>query len=720
MRPERMQPVQKEGNDMGKWRIWAAVLAGVLTVAVLLALGPFDVFSHGYYCEPVSFEQIDPEDVTGYIDLGQQAYEGEFIPQQDHFAGIAVYFAGRTQDGSITITILDKKDGSNGRVLDEICTDGSRIGENAWYRAYAGHSLKKGERYGIRISAQGCMEYPKIPLVVSNYRPPEASAGDALLCFAYARPTFGFCEKVLLSMFLFSGLLLAEWALTEGFWKQESRRKLLAQAGGVLFLCTVLSWNFMYNSMDNLNTMFAGFQSDSDALVSEMIAGDQRGAAVSYTGFGLGRIASVGNSFANDGTSWQNGYSCDRAAVLLPSNEYTRLYAVPGNFAVFPKGGRFQITDIADDGAGRTVFLDAQKPLREIKYGSLSDIRFLDKNAVLLPGAVFQAPYRSQYGLQGKIFLRMARFLDEEDCISILELFNCAALSVVCVLLVLLIGKKHDRILAGCFYITFWLSPWVVSFAGSLYWTAFLWFAPMLGGLACSVWIENRWVCRIETAGIGFAVLLKCLCGYEYLSSIMTGAVLFLAVDFAVAVHEKNRKRAALALRVILYAGLAAVAGFVLALSIHAPLKSGGSVWEGIRIIFEQDLLRRTGGADLNSFDAVYWDSFNASAWSVFCRYFHFGTQVLAGIPGNLFPLLCVVPLAVFVYDGMHKKLDIAEAALYAASFFAAVSWFVLAKAHSHIHTHMNYVLWYFGFVQACLYIPLKRVCKRYRFYLHK
>ena len=193
--------------------------------------------------------------------------------------------------------------------MDEICTDGSRIGENAWYRAYAGHSLKKGERYGIRISAQGCMEYPKIPLVVSNYRPPEASAGDALLCFAYARPTFGFCEKVLLSMFLFSGLLLAEWALTEGFWKQESRRKLLAQAGGVLFLCTVLSWNFMYNSMDNLNTMFAGFQSDSDALVSEMIAGDQRGAAVSYTGFGLGRIASVGNSFANDGTSWPVSYT---------------------------------------------------------------------------------------------------------------------------------------------------------------------------------------------------------------------------------------------------------------------------------------------------------------------------------------------------------------------------------------------------------------------------
>lgn len=30
--------------------------------------------------------------------------------------------------------------------------------------------------------------------------------------------------------------------------------------------------------------------------------------------------------------------------------------------------------------------------------------------------------------------------------------------------------------------------------------------------------------------------------------------------------------------------------------------------------------------------------------------------------------------------------------------------------AHSYVHTHMNYVLWYFGFVQICIYILCKQV----------
>lgn len=39
---------------------------------------------------------------------------------------------------------------------------------------------------------------------------------------------------------------------------------------------------------------------------------------------------------------------------------------------------------------------------------------------------------------------------------------------------------------------------------------------------------------------------------------------------------------------------------------------------EGIKNIFEQDVLRRTNGADLNNFDVAYWPSMNASTWEVF------------------------------------------------------------------------------------------------------
>ena len=39
--------------------------------------------------------------------------------------------------------------------------------------------------------------------------------------------------------------------------------------------------------------------------------------------------------------------------------------------------------------------------------------------------------------------------------------------------------------------------------------------------------------------------------------------------------------------------------------------------------------------------------------------------------------------------------------------FIVPTSWFVLAKGHSYIHTQLNYVLWYFGFVQALFYVTL-------------
>ena len=41
------------------------------------------------------------------------------------------------------------------------------------------------------------------------------------------------------------------------------------------------------------------------------------------------------------------------------------------------------------------------------------------------------------------------------------------------------------------------------------------------------------------------------------------------------------------------------------------------------------------------------------------------------------------------------------------------LSWFILGKAHSYVHTHMNYVLWYFGFIQICLYIIIKFACQK-------
>ena len=186
----------------------------------------------------------------------------------------------------------------------------------------------------------------------------------------------------------------------------------------------------------------------------------------------------------------------------------------------------------------------------------------------------------------------------------------------------------------------------------------------------------------------------------------------FLLVDLIKYIFAKDRNKCRLLLRTIVIIGVIALGGFFAAICVHAPLKGDGSVIEGIKNIFEQDVLRRTAGGDLNDFAEVYWPSFNASIWETYSKYFHFGTEVITGITGNIFPLLCVVPLCIFLFDYAKKRLNVEEMAMYIIFFLTSISWFCLAKGHSYIHTHMNYVLWYFGFVQICIYIIVNRcVC---------
>lgn len=90
--------------------------------------------------------------------------------------------------------------------------------------------------------------------------------------------------------------------------------------------------------------------------------------------------------------------------------------------------------------------------------------------------------------------------------------------------------------------------------------------------------------------------------------------------------------------------------------------------------------------------------------------YFTFKTPIILGLSGDVFPLLCLVPVIIFTFEAYHGKLDTTNVALYVIFFLASISWFCLAKSHSYIHLHLNFVLWYFGFVQVCLYTICRKI----------
>ena len=73
------------------------------------------------------------------------------------------------------------------------------------------------------------------------------------------------------------------------------------------------------------------------------------------------------------------------------------------------------------------------------------------------------------------------------------------------------------------------------------------------------------------------------------------------------------------------------------------------------------------------------------------------------------FPIFIVVSALITLlraYRGdMTWRRDFA---LLAMGFFLATSWFLAAKGHSYIHTHILFFLWYLLFVPVLLYVPAR------------
>lgn len=688
---------------MNNWRRIMTFVILVALVIMVVCVDIADVFSHGFSCDAMGIDDVYVGDVQGTVDLSQQNYQLYFSPSKRHFAGFQLYFddipAG--EDGKLILTIED----AQGKTLESVTLHQYEL--SLLFRVQTQKNLQKGKIYSLTISAESFDQAPTMMLIDSSYLTGESIDDNLLIGYAYHESTFGTGEKILLTVFAVSLALIALAAVNHASdWFRWGR-----SVGVFLLLTAVMSWNFCFGSLDNANTNFESFQSDSDALVTGAIeaARDEVwiGGLAIYSDIDGSRYYQMGDISYPTKDDWIQGYHCTESKVRLRASEYSGEYAVAGNHIQFANGDVFRITDTEYDDGWCIVTLDSGRPLNHWKYGDMSDAVFLDAQKNEVPKG-FCHRYLSQYGLQGKVFRHLEKYL-RLDTLRVLT-----AIGTACVLMaiVYLIAARYNSLMAGVYYCVFLLSPWIVNFARNLYWVEFTWFLPMAAGLLCAWKYDSRRV-RIVTYCLAFlTILLKCLCGYEYISTVMMGLIQFLLVDMILAVVRKDWKKAMLLLRTIFLLGVAALAGFAVAICFHARLKSDGNLLEGIALIVKQDVLRRTYGGDINTYEpaSVMGMSICSSVWEVLRKYYSFSTEIITGVPGNLFPLLNLVPLAIFACDAKQKKLNLQWVLMYAVFLIAPFSWFVLAKAHSYIHTHMNYVLWYFGFIQICFYIIAAKI----------
>lgn len=427
--------------------------------------------------------------------------------------------------------------------------------------------------------------------------------------------------------------------------------------------------------------------------------------------YGLGEMVPYNNgdfeyALTDEERGFLNGYSTTEKLIAVKDNEVTRIQYVEGHTLIFFNGDTAKVIESYPSGDGYLyVKYEADEIYSSKVQDSLKYLCIYNEAAGTYRQVGQTVPYESQVGLQGMIFSAFPKTFTVNQMITVYRWGLAFLYATVITFICYQIYKKYNLLFGVVFYAVTLLSPWMIGYSTNLYWVEFTWFLPMLAGLLCANHIDSRKHRILSYILVAFSIALKSACGYEYITTIMLSAIVFLLADFSTAIIErKDKKQVWLLFRTIFWMGIFALLGFAIVMIIHAYIRGGGNVYGGLRTIFYNDVLRRTIGGDASMFQDVYADSLNASVIMVVLRYLLFDTPIIFGVPGVLFiPLIALSfgGLIIGLKKGFFKKDMLA---LYIWLGIASVSWFVLGKSHSYVHTFMNFVMWYFGYVQIVFY----------------
>ena len=352
---------------------------------------------------------------------------------------------------------------------------------------------------------------------------------------------------------------------------------------------------------------------------------------------------------------------------------------------------------------------------------SPEDVR--DQYSAYFEGLAFEkySPYLSQTGGQGMLFSVLDSIIPLSPQTKLKSFYMLTSLlsAIALTLVILWFYCEFGLCVAVFVACSVVLSQWLTVFGRNLWWSMWAFYLPMIvvmyffrHGRAPT----NR---RLITFGVlVFAsVVVKCLMnGYEY----MTTTLVMMVVPF---VYYCILER--LGVRQFLKGAIVAVVGSFLAVLLSltilcfqiASVKGGLS--DGLEHIADS-LGKRTHGdprelpefpgktASLNSgtievtikyLDGTFFDLNNylTTSDSLVSRCL-FRIQYL-----YLIALFVAVSAFMLFYGGERisteeRQRSIAITSATWFSILAPLSWYVIFKAHSYVHTHMNYLLWQMPF----------------------
>ena len=330
----------------------------------------------------------------------------------------------------------------------------------------------------------------------------------------------------------------------------------------------------------------------------------------------------------------------------------------------------------------------------------------------------------SQTGGQGILFSLLDRLIPLSPQIKLWSFYVLTAL-LSAIALTAIIGWFYEEFggwVAICIAGSAVLSQWLTVFGRNLWWSLWAFYLPMI----VVMYFLKRHRVSANRQFIRFGVLIfisvfiKCFInGYEYIT---TTLVMMMAPCIYYAILDKWSRRQCMKWTLAAVSG----SGVAIFLSLMLLCFQIGSVKGGFLDGVEHvvySLGKRTHG-DAQGFPEVYAASLEAGTLRVVITYvggvfFNFNNYLshtnvfvsnflLKVRYGYLIVLFMVMSVLLFLRS--NGKMRAERRRHYIALIFttwfsilAPLSWYVIFKAHSYIHTHMSFLLWqmpftFFGF----------------------
>jgi len=361
-----------------------------------------------------------------------------------------------------------------------------------------------------------------------------------------------------------------------------------------------------------------------------------------------------------------------------------------------------------------------------LKYGN----NFLGSDSFIIVDRIlnsdhlkwFEQTYLSQFGIQGIILSLMHSGIFSFDVIGI-SLQSSLVISLMTAFVfsvpsykILKFGGIYSAIL---YWLSLALSPWVLPFSYSLYWVPFTLMLPFaIAFLTGKMMFNGNKLLMLSM--ISFAMIIKCLCGYEYITTV----TLFACGGYVFSLIGTEYKAKISDLALIF---LACVIGFIIAVLIHSlqlncinseyglstilnrvELHTGTDGGADYAQILISHLSSRPGNEDIiKLLSSAVEDHKLLFIWLSFKEYFYLPALVVfdrtVSFGWFVFIALLVSLSSLTFFLKKYKNYFNKDFYLYSIGctlFISGVfSWQILAWHHMTIHFHLNGQLFAYGIV---------------------